>query len=503
MQRPEKKYKKVAAGSRKKMGLLVGAGVFLAVAFVLLLPSITAHFAKDPAIMPQAQHRFEILDEVETEDLSRITVRQLGGETYTLLYENDQLFLEREGQSLLVEEALARDMIAGVTLISVEDTISEDMEEIRQHLHDMGLAPPEVTVTVRYRGGREDVLEIGHAIPDERGHYYRWSGSEKLYMCETGLYDLFTYPSALLLPVEQIALEKNLIDRIIIRPREEAVMDMAFFTDISGVASGVLQSPYVYPISAESMDILLTAAVNFRLGSAQGEVNEENIEAYGFEDPLAAIEIYQGRGSYGMVDEEGVYQTREIEEKILRIVIGRKEEEHFYTCWYDGNCYFVSRFLVAPLLLATPETLITRQPANMGDAMVTSIEVQMGSGTLDLKRQWVERVLENNQLDMDEQGNLLYDEVATQNGEPMSPEGFDSLVIRLQDMQTAGEVAAAFSLADRVPRWQLSLGTAGGSKRTIAAYPLDAFFDVVAVDGIVKHTLQAESLEAVLGDLAP
>ena len=503
MQHPEKSNHKSLLKKRKFIAILAGIAVLLALAFVLLLPAIKAYFLQVPSVPSQPQHRFETLDEAEAEDLESITVGQLQGETYTLAYENDRLFLQREGGRLPVEEALAKEIVNGVTLIAVEDTISDDQEEIRGHLFDMGLEPSEIIVTVRYLSGREDIFEIGHAIPDESGHYFRWSGSEKIYMCETGLYDLFNYPSSLLLPVEQIALEKSLIDRITLHPQEQPSMDILFTTDISGMVNGALQTPYIYPLGEAEAEALLAAAANFRLGSAQGEVNEENMEAYGFENPLAAIEIHQQAGAYGMVDAQGVYQTQALEEQTLRLVIGRKEEEHFYTCWYKGNCYFVSRFLVAPLLMATPETLTTRNPASMGDAVVTGIEIQTGTGLLNLKRQWVERVLENNQLDTDEQGNLLYDEVATQNGEPMNPERFDSLVTRLQELRVSGDADKNLPIQEMVPRWQITLETAGGMKRMVAAYPLDAFFDAIAVDGVIKHTLQAESLEAVLGDLRP
>ena len=496
---PKNSQSRKAFQRKKRLALLLCVAVLLALLFVLLQP--VKNTWQDTGSVPFLPLHFETLDEADADDLLSISVTQREGEAYTLVYENERLYLQKEGALAPIDEKLTSKIIRAATLIAVEDTVGGEKEEIQQHLPDMGLAPPETTVKVSYRSGREDVLQIGVRVPEATYYYYRWSGSDGVYMCDEGTFEAFAYPAALLLPVNQPLLVRNLIDRISLRIREKAAMDLRFSADNIGVISGMLQEPYQYPLDTVTADNMITAAVNFRLGSFQADITEENFVTYGFDNPLAEIEIHQQAGSYGAIDETGVFVNYESEEEQLRFVIGREEGDYFYTCLYDQKCYFVSRFLLASLVSASPEALITQYPADMGGATLTGIQVQLGGNIMDFRKQKTERVLPNNQLAVDEGGNTIYDATATKNGEPMQAEAFDTLAERLKAMRVSGEVDASFSAATVAPRWQVTLVTDGGTTRTIIAYPLDAFFDAISIDGMIKHTLHAESLEMALADL--
>ena len=484
---------------KKRTALFLCAAVLLALLLVLLQP--VKNTSQDTGSVPFLPLHFETLDEADADDLLSIAVTQREGEAYTLVYENERLYLQREGALAPIDEKLTSKIIRSATLIAVEDTVGGEKEEIQQHLPDMGLAPPEITVKVSYRSGREDVLQIGVHVPETTYYYYRWSGSDGVYMCDEGTFEAFAYPSALLLPVDQPLLTKNLIDYMSLRIHGKAAMELRFSTDNLDVVSGMLQEPYQYPLDTAKASDMVTAAVNFRLGSFQADITEESFVVYGFDNPLAEIEIHQQAGSYGAIDETGVFVTYESEEEELRFVIGRPEGDYFYTCLYDQKCYFVSRFLLASLVSASPEALITQYPADMGEAVLAEIQVQLGGSIMDFRRQKTERVLPNNQLAVDEEGNTIYDVTATKNGEPMRAEAFDTLVMRLKAMKVSGDADASFSAATVAPRWQMTLVTDSGNTRTIIAYPLDAFFDAISIDGMIKHTLHAESLEAAMSDL--
>lgn len=479
----------------------LGIALLLALAFVLLLPTIKLQFPKKSGVFPSLVLNYQVLDKADESDLLDITVSHRDGEQYTLVYQNEQLYVDKNGVLALVDEALSKKILSTATVMAVEDTVSEDAEEIRTHLSDMGLEPPEITVKVRYHSGREDVLQIGGSVPQTTYYYYRWSGADAVYMCDEGTQEVFSYSSSLLYPVDQPILHKNLIDHMTLRIQGQEVIELQFSTDSEGVVGAAMQAPYSYPVDATAAQNLVTAAANFRLGATQEEITPENSAEYGFDDPLAVIDIHQQSGVYGSVSEAGTYATYETEEQALRIVLGRKEGDYFYTCAYGGKCYYVSTFLVAALVPKSPDTLATQNPADLGNATITRIQVQLGGSMLDFRQQRVERVLPNNQLDIDEDGNTVYDITATRNGEPISVEAFDTFVTRLKSMKVAGDIDADFSVGAATPRWQLTLTTVGGTTRTIAAYPMDAFFDAVAVNGTVKHALQAESLEVALAEL--
>ena len=81
--------------------------------------------------------------------------------------------------------------------------------------------------------------------------------------------------------------------------------------------------------------------------------------------------------------------------------------------------------------------------------------------------QYTERVLPNNDIETDAEGNTVYDTV---------PE-------------------------DETPRWRIVLTTVGGTTREIAAYRLDAFSDALAVDGVAIHYVHEEVIDLILADL--
>ncbi len=496
----QKKERLKRSPARTLMMICVALG--LSLAFVLLLPVVKSLFPASLRLPPMRSAYLAPLGEADVTQLSEITVKHQGGDSYTLAYQDGELYLNGEGGKLaLINEAYADLILKAATELMVQDVVAHDAAEVKEHLGDMGLEPPRISVRVRYLGGREDVLDLGDKVPETGYYYYRWSGEKGVYMCDSGIFEAFEYTAAMLLPVSQPVLHKTLIDHITLRLKGQEPMELQFSTDGAGHITGAMKAPYAYPLDTTAAEGLLTAASGFRLGTKQGDATPDTEALYGFDDPLAVIDIHQQAGAYGDVDENGQYVTQSAEEQTLRIVLGRKEGDYFYTCEYAGERYLVSNFLVAPLAAATPDALLSQHPADLGDAVILSIQVQMGGRMLDIRQQRAERVLPNNQLATDESGNTLFDTTYTQNGRPMTQAAFDGLISRLKQMKVSGNVDGSFSIGASTPRWQMVMTTQGGSTRTLAAYPMDAFFDALAVDGVVKHSLNAESLSVALAEL--
>jgi len=197
-----------------------------------------------------------------------------------------------------------------------------------------------------------------------------------------------------------------------------------------------------------------------------------------------------------------VLQTVEIEAQSIRLTFGAMDGEYFYFCEYAGNCYRVSSFLVATIVLADPDNYLSRAPADMGAASVISVVAEAGGGTLDARATYTEHVLENNQIETDADGNTVYDVTATANGETITQDAFDTLVQNLAGMTVSGKLAeGAQPSGDTL--WRVTITTADGTARTLAAYRLDAFSDLLTVDGAALYYIDSEALRIALGDLYP
>ncbi len=495
MEQPETK------GARRFLPLVFLAVVLiLAAAFVLLLPAINKQFPSKTDEKYQTEPTFRTIAERDPQTLSSITVSHWGGETYTLVYQNGTLMLTTDGgEPEPLDAPTAANFIAYATEITVEDTVTQDAGEVRDSLSDMGLSPPQITVEVAYADGSAMTLYLGYNQPSMSYHYFQWSGDSAVYLCNSGVYETFEYTADMLLSVTQPLMIGSLIERVSIRRGSEDPIVCGFLSNGEDTAAGSLQSPFVYPMSADAAEALLSAVENFRLGARLKPVTDDNRVLYGLDAPEAVVEITQREGLYSMTDAQGVLQSYPLEPSVVTLTIGGLDGEFFRYCEYEGTCYRVSAFLVAAFLKADAMDYLSLDPADMGAESIRSLVVQTGTGTLDFRASYTEQVLPNNELVTDEAGNVVYALDVALNGEPVSADAFDALVGRLKLMAVSGSLDAV-SEPDGTPLWQLTLATVLGQSRTLAAYPMDAFQDILAVDGVAVHYISKEALDIALGE---
>ncbi len=509
LKRPAKKTEQVRPPRKRRFSrrvrwmLLLGAAVIVATAFVVLLPTIQKRFPGELTKNMKAELTHKTLETGDVKVLDTITVTHADGESYTLLYRDEELYLLREdGDTEIVNESYTDEIVAAATEIAVSDTVAGDADEVRGHLADMGLDPPEITVKVGYANGREVRISVGVQVPGTTYHYYSWSGDDGVYMCDSGIYDAFEYTAHMLLPVEQPAMTPALIDRVKLTTAAGGKMECSFAADGDGAYQGTLLVPYVYPMDGDAATTLLNALKNFRLGTKMDTVTADNRAQYGFDDPAVVLDVHQRAGASGQVDAGGVLQTSATGEQSIRLILGAKDGEFFYYCEYAGDCYRVSSFLVSTLVNAAPENYVSRAPADMGASRVASILFSGNGKTLDVRATYTEHVLENNQIETDADGNVVYDVAATADGEPLAADAFSSLVERLKGMTVSGRPNAGEQPSGE-PLWTLTVTTVGGAARTLAAYPQDAFNVLLTVDGVALRTLNDEAIRIALAELYP
>lgn len=501
MQHPLKKRPKRSPRPRLLL-ILTGVGVALAAAALFfLLPAIKARFPAETALPLETGPESRTLYLGDSSQLDSIVISQEEGDRYTLRMQDGHLVLERGGQWLTVSDYQEEAMLKAVTQLVMPGVVTEDEAEVAGHLADMGLDTPRATAQVRYQDGTEMTLELGGDVPTTSYSYFRWSGDDGVYMCDSGLTDALLTTATRLLPVEQPTLSKDLIDQVTLS-RADGETAVLLSNDGDGHYTGLLVEPYQYPVDPEQAEALLTALSSFRLGTREAEANAETRAQYGLDDPELTLWIHQAAGTVGQVDENGQLAAVEVREQALRFVIGRAEGEFFYTCEYAGSCYLVSRFLLETLLAATPDTLVARQPADLGGAALSDILIESPLGDVHVTAQYTERVLPNNDIETDAEGNTVYDTAVSLNGKEADAELLTTLTTRLNALTASGDLPDGWTVPeDEAPRWRIVLTTVGGTTREIAAYRLDAFSDALAVDGVAIHYVHEEAIDLILADL--
>ena len=480
--------------------LFLTAVLLLALAFVLLLPAIRAKFpGKNGASAPYTP-TYKTIAVHDPAQLATITVTHADGSAYTLTNQNGTLVLSAAGiDPEPINPMYTEYILQYATAISVEDTVAEHADEVTDSLADMGLAPPQITVETDYADGSTVTIALGYNLADTTYYYYRWSGDDGVYLCNTGVYETFEYTADLLLSITQPTIHASLIESISVARADDEPIVCTFGAD--GGAAASLQSPYVYPMDPDAADALRSAAENFRLGARLLPVTDENRSAYGLDAPQAVVKIAQREGLDARIDAAGVLTGAPLEPSVITLNIGAKDGDFFYYCEYAGTCYRVSSFLVSAFLDADADALLLLRPADMDGETLQRITVQTGEGTQDFCASYTEKVLPNNELATDEFGNVIYTVDVTRNGEPLSLDAFTALAQRLGQMTVSGTLEA-LRQPEGTPVWQMTLTTVKGAARSLAAYPLDAFQYLLSVDGVALCQINKEALEIALGEFA-
>lgn len=495
MQHPPKKQRRI----RSRAWMVAGAAALLALAaaFVLLVPKILERYPAQTKRIAEEARVMQTLEIREAAELASVVMHPSEGESYTLVCEEGRLYLQTEDGLQSISDVYHDDLLEALTQIVAQETVAENAADVEEQLADMGLAPARASAQIRYTDGSEATLEVGDTVPNTTYAYYRWSGDEGVYMCDSGIAETFALTSVHLLPVEQPVLYASLVSELALR---NANGESRFV--FSGSSVGSLEQPYVYPLSADSAGELTTALQSFRLGTLEGAVTEENRAEYGLEDPLCVIEVRQKKGFTSMIDSDGTLSNVEIPAQSLRFVLGREDGEYFYTCEYEGNLYRVSRFLVQQLVEADWANLITRTPAAVGDESIAFLRIEAPQGTVELHAERTERVLENNELETDENGEIVYDTTVTLNGKAGTEEQLQEITDRLNAFAVSGAIPQNAELA-QTPRWVLEWETESGTSRRIEALRMDAFSDALRVDGVLLHYTHSDAIESLISGFLP
>ena len=495
MQHPPKKQKKTRPAVRRTVVVMLLA-VVLAAAFVIGIPHFKARHPGKSAPIEVIPPDFRTLEIREGKELDTIVMHPASGESYTLKMQDGALHLLDGGELLPVSDLYADELLEVLTHIVAQETVTTDAAEVADHLADMGLEPPKAKAVIRYQDGSEAVLEVGASVPNTTYAYYRWSGDPGIYMCDVGIAEAFALTRSHLLPIVQPTVHPSLVTELRLT---NAKGESRFLFENGG--AGWLAEPYTYPLSDTAVDTLLSAVQNLRLGTRQSAVTDENRSAYGFDDPVCTISILQKEGVINQIGPDGALVSASVPVQELQFVIGRAEGDFFYTCEYQGDCYFISRFLAEVLVGADRDAFITQTPAVLSDALAgLLIQAPQGSVKADILRS--ERVLPNNELEVSETGEPVYDVRIAINGVEAAPEMADELSDRLLSLAAAGTVPDSFVLpGDALPRWSLMVESTSGEVRSIAAYRMDAFSDALMVDGVMRHYVHSDALDVLMAGL--
>lgn len=493
MQHPPKKQIK-----RKSIVLpaaLTAGMLLLAAAFVLLLPAIRQAFPAQTLEYELKQNTVRTIGERDQAQIDTITLYPDGQNGYTLYMQQGRLMLENNEQRYAISEAYQAQILDVLTEVTVQNTVSENATELQHELEHMGLLAPQHKAVIRYLDGSVETMEVGLMPHGSSEYYFRWSGAPGIYLCDSGVPETLSLQPELLLPFEQISMTAALVEDVRIQNANgECAIAFANSNDAE------VTIPKRYPADGEAAQNLLTAVDSFRLGSYEAPLTDENKAAYGFDAPLCTLNIRQRGGMINVITEEGSLAVEEQPPKTYELILGREEGAFFYTCAYQDQVYLVSRFLVEAFVQANWQNIVTRRPAAVENALLSDIVFEMPGKTVEVHVERTESVLENNQLEVDDEGKPVYLTHVTVNGQEAPQEMLDVLLDSLNALTVEGNIPENAAV-EAEPRWRITLVAEDGGIRVLEGHRLDIFSDAVAVNGTMCHYVYDEAIDVLMSGM--
>ena len=491
MEKPLKKKRKPARPRQIYTLVLLAAALAAGAAFL--------YFAKDTGKVydvPSAS-TYRRLSVREEEDVTRIAVTRREGEGYILLGENGRLSVENR-PDFIMDSGMEAALLDACAILAVEDTVSESREEWEPHLADFGLASPAVTVNVTYSDGGRAAFSIGAKAPHNNWYYFMLEGDPGLYLAPADLINLFGQDVTAFHHIDQPVIHSKRIDSITI---ENAVggLEAAFaletaITDSGALSAWRMTAPYTYPCDAAAMETLLSAMEKLYLGQFVSKATEEAKVKYGFSPPRRVITLHQAAGEIATIGESGAYEITPYPESTLAFALGAAQNDYVDYVEAGGAIYLVSSISQPLLNKLVPEKTLLMQPAAIAMETLRSLSVEKGGIRRNYSLRRVERLLPNNELATDEDGNVLTDTFVDLDGAIASLTEFESLITALQAVTVSGRLPEGFSPGSNL-NIRLIFTFLDGRVRTLECVPFDALHDALGVDGTYLYYLPRGELD--------
>ena len=477
MQQVEKK--KRATRPRGRLWWLLAAAVLLALAWggAALLKQKEQNEPDEPAHIKRSGS----LAQRAPEDLLSLSVTRRGGESWTVVQDEDGTLHLEDETGWTVDESLGERMRDAAVNPVYEDILTEDAEDWKEAEADFGLTDPRVTAVITYRDGETLTLKIGNGAElDEQTVYYMTTGEDdRLYVVPGGLFDDLNAERAMLHPVRQPEILQALLDRITVYDADGTVRAewqlQGSIESRTAQENWLVTVPFVYPADYDTMKNLRENAENLRLGIFEGEATEGRKQAVGLDGQGARIELHMVAGSTGTVSDEGVYDVQEHPETTVTLYLGGKKSDLADYVGFEDEVFSVNHFTLSVFTDTDPLSTASRYPVLMPLSSLDSLTVEK-DGQTD------EYCLIREQAGEGEDAETTIRVI--KNGEEISYDAFSAAYDRLLVVTVSGKLPDGAEVGDMHTIY--TFRTLDGGTHTVALSDFDAMHDAVTVDG---HTL--------------
>ncbi|MBR6185074.1 MAG: DUF4340 domain-containing protein [Clostridia bacterium] len=427
------------------------------------------------------------------EEVESVQIRLRDEAAYTLLWRGEHFALAGHEDDAL-RDIVTKELRISLAELPAENTLLADLSASGSVTEaDFGLKPAWSEVEITYLDGSSARVLIGNLTPNEETpqRYCMKEGDKRLFTILSADSDAFGYREEALRAFSQPGLKGDLLDRIEITGQKELAL--------AYTPSGwLMEKPYRYPAAIPRTDSLLSRIENMRFEACLGDAQDVDLSALGLDSPELTIRLTQAASVITGETTDGETVSLDVPEQTYTLLIGAETGKSGVFAVWEGKAYKASNFLLGFWKELEPRDYLLRAPVNflINDLTRVSFSSEQAAGAYEIEM--VESITQNNQIETDEYGRVLYDCEVKRAGEsaPMDAEQFTDWYVRLAALSADGELPSDFALSGE-SRAQIILKN-DHLTRTVAFYPFDTLHDAMAVDGVALFYIQKSRVDAVM-----
>ena len=479
---------------KKRRGLKKGGVLMILLAAAVLIGAGVFALRQSGTPLPEQQTAESVLLLGRPlEDIASVRMTPRNEKTYTLLWLEDHFALEGHEEDEL--RAIVTDELRiSVSELPAENMLLADLPGAKGvTAADFGLDPAWASVEIAYRDGSGARLLIGNLTPNEETpqRYCMLAGDPRLFTILSADSDAFSYREEALRAFAQPGIQGALLDRIEV----SGDIDLTLSYTPSG---WLMESPYQYPAAIPRTDSLLSRIESMRFEACLGGAEETDLAALGLDRPALTVRLFQAASVITGETADGEAVTFDVPEKTYTLLVGAETgKSGVYLIW-EGRAYIASNFLLGFWKELRPRDYLLKAPVNFLLNNLSGVRFTSEKASAAYRVEMVESITENNQIETDEYGRILYDCEVTREGEarPMEAARFTDWYVLLAALSADGDLPEDYAPTGE-SRAEITIRN-DHLTRTISFYPYDALHDAMAVDGVALFYIQKSRVDAVM-----
>ncbi len=442
------------------------------------------------ADLPRAEDTTVLFSNRESGDVVSVTVRNGQGETYVITQSGEETAMDGD-EKFDFSDSMLSDALTDAAYVYTEREIIDLRDSDTLTAADFGFDEACIRVTAVYTDGEQLTFYIGDLLPEETPAYYLMvEGDTHIYTVDQDTRDTFSRARLALHSVPDPALSAELIDKITFDGENAFAMERRAGDD------WYLTAPFEYPLSATAVETLLNKLENLRFSQFAADADTADWAAYGLENPRRTMTIDIAASVLTGYDEnDAEIGSVNLDAYQLTFVIGGDANDVVFYCLYRGQILKASYFTAGFILSQGYDGMLLGNLINIPTNRLTKMKITKDGQTHEYTLSLTERVLENNELEKDEDGNVLYDVLVEKDGVSCESDAFLTAYGQMTEMAAVTALPADWQ-ASGDPELSITLQWDDGT-RELNFYPCDALHWGVEVNGIMRYQTEKSWMDNI------